>query len=144
MPMGHNGWVYIEVVRGCYGLSQSEILANTLIHIRLNKKGYFEATTIPGLWKHKWQPIQFFLIMDNFGIEYVGERHIHNLRDVLKQHYKIAEDLAGTKFSGIYIEWNYAPNHVELTCRLCIRESINDLLLRFGHKPPSKPHLSPQ
>ena len=57
--------------------------------------------------------------MDDFGIEYVGERHIHNLRDVLKQYYEMTEDCAGTKFAGIDIEWNYATKRVNRTCRLC-------------------------
>ena len=48
------------------------------------KNDYFEATTTPGLWKHQWRPIQLCLIVDCFGIEYVGERHIHHLRNVLK------------------------------------------------------------
>ena len=82
--------------------------------------------------------------MDDLGIEYVGERHIHHLRDVLKQHYEITEDWAGTKFEGIDIEWKYATKHVERTFCPCIREYIKDLLLRFGHKPPSIPQLSPQ
>ena len=79
------------------------------------KKGYFEATTLPGLWKRQWRPIQFRLIMDDFGIEYVGERHIHHLIDVLKHHYKITEYWTGTKFGGINIKWNYAPKHADQT-----------------------------
>ena len=115
------------------------MLTNNLLLTRLNKKEYFKATTTPLIWKHKWRPIQFCFIVDDFGIEYVGEIHIHHLRDVLKQHYKIAEDWAGTKFAIIDIEWNYDPKHVERTCRLCIRYYIKDLLLIFVHKPPSKP-----
>ena len=65
------------------------MLSNNLLRTRLNKKGYFEATTTPGLWKHQSRLIQFCLIVDDFGIEYVGERHTHHLRDVLKQHYEI-------------------------------------------------------
>ena len=81
--MVQNGWIYFEIVRGCYGLHYSGMLANNLLRTRLNKSGYFEATTTPGLWKHQWRPIQFWLIVDYFGIEYVGERHIHHLRNVL-------------------------------------------------------------
>ena len=107
------------------------MLSNNLLRTRLKKKGYFEATTTPGLWKHQWRPIQFCLIVDD------------HLRDVLKQHYDITEGWAGKKFVGIDIEWNYAPKHVERTCRLCIKEYIKDLILKFVHKPPSKPQLSP-
>ena len=136
--MINNGWIYFKIVKGCYGLPQSGILANNLLHTRLNKKLYFEATTTPGLWKHQWRPIQFCLIVDNFVIEYV----IRHLGDVLKQHYDITEYWTGTKFGGIDINWNYAPKHVEKTCRLCIKDYIKDLPLRFGHEPPSKPQLS--
>ena len=68
----HNGWVYFEIVRGRYGLPQSRKLANYLLRTHLNKAGYFEDVTTLGLWKHTWSPIQFFLIVDDFGIEYVG------------------------------------------------------------------------
>ena len=27
---------------------------------RLEKEGYYEARTTPGLWRHKWRPINFF------------------------------------------------------------------------------------
>ena len=141
--MVNNGWIFFEIFRGCYSLPQSGMLANNLLRTRLNKKVYFKATTTPGLWKHQWRPIKFCLIVDYFGIEYVGERHIHHLRNVLKQHYDITEDLAGTKFGGIDIKWNYSPKHVERTCRLCIKDCIKYLILRFAHKPPSKPQLSP-
>ena len=80
------------------------MLANKLLRTRLNKEGYFEANTTPGFWKPKWRPIQFLKLVDDFGIEYVGERHIHCMRGVLKQHYEITEDWAGAKFAGIDIE----------------------------------------
>ncbi len=31
----HNGWIYFEILRGCYGLPQAGILANNLLHGRL-------------------------------------------------------------------------------------------------------------
>ena len=68
----HNRWVYFEIIRGWYGLRQSGKFSNDLLRTRLNKAGYSEAATTPGLWKHTWCPIQFCLIVDYFGIEYVG------------------------------------------------------------------------
>ena len=84
LRMVHNGWIYFEIVRGCYGLPQSGMLANNLLRTRLNKNGYFEATTTRGLWKNQWRTIQLCLIVENFGIEYFGERHIRHLRNVLQ------------------------------------------------------------
>ena len=72
LPMVHNGWIYFEIIRGCYGLPQSGMLANNLLCTRLNIKRYFEATASPGIWKHQRRPIKFCLIVDDFCIEYVG------------------------------------------------------------------------
>ena len=49
LPMVHNGWIYFKIVRGCYGLTQSGMLANNLLLTHINKNGYFEATTTPGI-----------------------------------------------------------------------------------------------
>jgi len=73
LPCVHNGWVYYEVIRGCCGLPQAGKLANDLLRKRLDKAGYYEAAATPGLWRHKWRPIQFVLIVDDFGVEYVGK-----------------------------------------------------------------------
>ena len=55
-----HGWIYFEILRGCYGLPQSGRLANDLLRTRLEKADYYESATTPGLWCHKWRPIQFF------------------------------------------------------------------------------------
>ena len=109
----HNGWVYFEIVRGCYGLPQSGKLANDLLRTRLNKAGYYEAATTMGLWRHKWRLIMFVLIVDDFGIEYDGDQHVQHLQKVLQEHYEITTDWEGEKFAGINIEWNYAKKHLE-------------------------------
>ena len=62
------GWVYFEIVRGCYGLLQSGKLANDLLRTRLEDAQYYETATTPGLWRHKWRSILFVLIVDDFGI----------------------------------------------------------------------------
>ena len=43
-------------------------------------------------------PSCFFLIVDDFGIEYVGEQHPKHIRTVLTTHYTITEDLKGKSF----------------------------------------------
>ena len=80
----HKGWIYFEIRRGCYGLPQSGMLANKQLRLRLEKEGYYEARTTPGLWRHKWRPIQFFLVVDDFGVEYVGKQHADHLATILK------------------------------------------------------------
>ena len=74
------------------------MLSNELLHTRLNNTGYYETTTMPGLWCHKWRPIMFVLIVDDFGINYVGDNQLNHLGTVLTNHYKITKELDGKCF----------------------------------------------
>ena len=56
-----DGFVYVEVRKGMYGLPQAGTLAQELLKTRLNKRGYYQSKIVPGLWQHKWRPIQFML-----------------------------------------------------------------------------------
>ena len=69
------GYVYIKVCKGMYGLPQAGILAHQLLKKRLSKQGYHHSSITPGFWVHKWLPISFTLCVDNFGAKYVGEEH---------------------------------------------------------------------
>ena len=80
------GNVYIEVRKGMYGLPQAGILAQKLLESRLNKHGYSQSTAVPGLWTHKTRPISFTLVVDDFGIKYVGKEHAVHLLNILKEH----------------------------------------------------------
>jgi len=72
MDFVHNGWVYFEISKGMYvGLKKAEKLANNLLRERLEAHGYYKCPTTPGLWRHKWRPVTFVLIVDNFGVEYI-------------------------------------------------------------------------
>ena len=69
----YNGWVYFEINKGVYGLKQAGKLANDLLTERLQLSGYYQCPLTPGLWRHQWRPISFVLIVDDFGIKYVGK-----------------------------------------------------------------------
>ena len=62
-----------------YGLLQAGILANNLLSERLAKFDYYGAATTPGLWQHKWCPVMFALIVEDFAIQYVGNAHLDHL-----------------------------------------------------------------
>ena len=45
------GWVYVEIWMGMYGLPQAIILANKLLKKCLNAKGNYQCQHTPGLWR---------------------------------------------------------------------------------------------
>ena len=75
-----NGYVYIKVRKGMYGLPQSGLLAQELLEKRLAKHGYKQSDVTPGLWTHEWRPICFTLVVDYFGMKYVGDEHTAHLQ----------------------------------------------------------------
>ena len=61
----------------------------------------------PGLWKHLSRPIDFYLVVDNFGVEYVDEDNAHHLINSLKEEFTISEDWKGGFYFGINLKWDY-------------------------------------
>ena len=93
-----DGYVYIEIQKGMYGLPQAGILAQALLQKRLNEHGYSQSRSVPGLWTHKTRPISFTLVVDDFGVKYIGKENAMHLVNILKQHYEISEDWMGSKY----------------------------------------------
>ena len=75
-----DGFVYMMVVWGMYGLPQAGSLGHDLLQERLNKEGYFQSKTVSGLWSHKARDIKFVLVVDDFGIKYIKQRIIQKQR----------------------------------------------------------------
>ena len=88
----HNGWVYIEIHRGAYGLPQADVLACNKLTTVLNDARYYEAATTLGLWSHRWQSIIFTLVIDDFGFKYAGKQYIEHLMNTLKTHCDLTAD----------------------------------------------------
>ncbi len=134
-----NGHVYIEVRKGMYGLPQAGILAQKLLEERPNKHGYSQSKAVPGLWTHSLQPISFTLVVDDFGIKYMGRQHVQHLLNILKEHYEISEDWSGTKFIGLMLDWDYCGCKVHIS----MPSYIDKALTRFQHERPKRPQNSP-
>ena len=78
-----------------------------LKRIYWKKGGYYESRTTPGLWRYKWRPIQLFLIVDDYNIEYVGKQHADHLATILKKYHNITENWEGKKYAGVDFKWDY-------------------------------------
>jgi len=81
-----------------YGLKQAGKLANKLLATRLFGQGYYQCATTQGLWRHKWRPVIFALIVDYFGVQYTGRQHANHLLAALSEHYEVTTDWTGTSF----------------------------------------------
>ena len=100
----------------------------------MNTHGYSQSKAVPGLWTHKSRPISFILVLNDFGVKYVGKEHEMHLINILKQNYEILEDWTGSKYIGIMFDWNYANKRVHLS----MPGYISKALQRFAHERPLK------
>ena len=80
----------------------------------------------------------FTLVVGGFGAKYVGEEHAQHLLDVVRQYYKVTDDLGtekqGSKFIGITLEWDCEKRSVHLSMPGYVPEA----LIRFKKERPSK------
>ena len=134
-----DGWVYVRIDLGMYGLPQAGILANKLLAKRLATAGYYQCQYTPGLWRHVWRPITFCLVVDDFGIKTVGLTHAKHLKTELEKHYDVSMNWKGDLFCGVQLNWDYKNRTVDLS----MPDYVQKALIKFGHKPPQKPQHSP-
>eukprot|EP00804_Cyclotella_cryptica_P011206 CCRYP_007737-RH/>CCRYP_007737-RH protein AED:0.37 eAED:0.37 QI:0/0/0/1/0/0/2/0/425 len=120
-----DGWVYIRITKGMYGLPQSGALANVLLETRLNAEGYFQSKIVPGFWKHNTRDLQFVLVVDDFGIKYLREEDLDHLIATLKKHYEL--------------DWDYDQGKVHLS----MKPYRDKALRQFDNLEPSKAQDSP-
>ena len=139
-----DGTVYIEIRNGMYGLPQASMLANKLLKHRLAKHGYYEVRHTPGYWRHMWRPINYTLVVDDFGVGYEDNEHALHLLQPLCQYYEaVSVDWTGTLYCGITLKWDYRQRTCELSMPRYVQQAINKIQYRI--KSPKKatdaPHL---
>ena len=134
-----DGYVFVAVKRGMYGLPQAGILAQELLEERLNAHGYHQSKITPGLWTHEWRPICFTLVVDDFGVKYVGEEHALHLLHAIKENYDVTSDWTGRRYLGLTLDWDYAQKQVHLS----MPEYVPDALVRFKRERPKRVQTAP-
>ena len=50
-----------------------------------------------GIRNQKTHPIHFPLMVDDFGVKYVGDKHLNHLITVLQQHYTLSVERSGNQ-----------------------------------------------
>jgi hypothetical protein len=91
------------------------VLANKLLKKLLDEHDYYEVDHTPGLFTHKTRPMWFTLLVDDFGVKYIGNQHAEHLRSVLKEHHGMEEDWGGELYCRISLNWNYDKIYVDIS-----------------------------
>jgi hypothetical protein len=118
-----------------YGLPIAGKIANNLLKKQIAKAGYHPCQSTAGLWKHVWHPVTFTLVVDDFGVKFVGKHHTQHLQKTLEEHYDITMDWAGEKYVIITLKWDYDKRVLDSS----VPDFVKNKLHKYQHPTPSKP-----
>jgi hypothetical protein len=85
-----DGWVYMEIRKGMYGLKQAGLIANVRLTTHFAKYSYTPTPQTPGLWCHESHNVSFCLVADNFGVKYTGKHNADHLVKALQDLFTIS------------------------------------------------------
>ncbi len=129
-----DGWVYIEMRRAVWGLSQAAILANKRLGRKLAPFGYYKSINTSCLWWHESQPLTFTLVVNNFGVKFVNKADVDHLISSIKNTYTLTEDWTGNLYCGITLEWDYVGRTVDILMPGYIKMKLQE----YEHIMPKK------
>ena len=89
----------------------------------------------PGLWRHIFRPVQFTLVVDDFGVKFIGVDQLRHLVESLNKFYQILLDPTGIKNCGITLEWDHENRTVDLSMPNYVPTKIKE----FDHPNPLRP-----
>jgi hypothetical protein len=138
-PLVHNGHVMVEIRKGMYGLPQAGILANERLVKHLEASGYVQSKRVPGLFKHETRPVTFSLVVDDFGIKYVGKENAEHLLNCLRSQYTITTDWTGSLYCGLTLKWDYTKRIVDMSLPGYVARALH----RFQHPKPNRDQHAP-
>ena len=74
--------------------------------------------------------MQFTLVVDDFGIKYVGEEHALHLKKMLEENYTVTTEWDGRCYIGITLDWDYKRRQVHLSMPGYTKKALK----QFNHK----------
>jgi hypothetical protein len=135
-----DGYVYIEINKGMYGVKQAALMAYEKLVAALAPHGYRPCKYSLGIWEHKTKPTKFCLCVDDFGVKYFNQNDADHLIHALQTSgYAITIDMKGENYCGLKLEWNYDKGYVDISMPGYVKAALH----KFQHKPPSRPCRAP-
>ena len=71
----HNGYIFVQVTKGMHGLPKSGKITHDALVKHLEPYVYRPPSNNPVLCTHESRPINFTLLVDDFGVKYLVKEH---------------------------------------------------------------------
>ena len=137
-----DGYIYVKIKKGMYGLKQAAILAFDQLVANLSKNGYQPIADTIGMWEHTTRPTKFCLCVDDFGVQYTSQEDAEHLLASLRQDYTCTVDWTGKNFCGLDIDWHYDEGYVDISMLNYVKDALHHFKHRYKTFPQHSPHAS--
>ena len=97
------GMIWIEIVKGMYGLKQAGIIANQELCAHSKSYSYEPVRHTPSVWRCTQTYSIFTLVVNNFLIQYTDLRNAHYFINALQNKYNIT------------IEWGAKETYISIS-----------------------------
>ena len=97
-----------------YGIPQAVHISHDTLVKHLETYVYRPSRKTLGLWTDNSQPINFTLVVDDFGVKYLGKEHALKLKSELEDKYKVTTDWEGRLYIGIALKWYLEKGTVQI------------------------------
>ena len=128
------GWIYMRIDKGMYGLKQADIIANQELVKHIAPFVYHPVQHTPGIWVHDSRKTCFSLIVDNFCVQCWSTEDADHLLKALRAKYLITVDMAVTVYIRIKLEWDYVYRTVTFSMTSYVHKALHRFqnILRGG------------
>jgi hypothetical protein len=75
------------------------------------------------------------LLVDGFGVKYVGQEHAEHFMACIKKNYNISSDWNGGAYCGLTLDWDYNDRKMDLSMPGYIKAALH----KYQH-PEHAPH----
>jgi hypothetical protein len=134
-----DGYVYLEVRLGMYGLKEAAIITFNQLVQKLAPSGYEPMAFTPGFWRHCTRKTTCVLSVDDFGVKYYSKLDALHLIGAINNHYKLTIDWSGALYCGLTLDWHYSAGHVDVS----MPGYVPRALAKCNHPPPLRPQHAP-
>ena len=81
------------------------------------------------LWRHKFLPITFTLVVDDFGVKNIGKQAVQHLVKTLQSKHVVSIDWSDRNYLGFTIDWDY----VHMCATVSMPQHVTKDMLLFKH-----------
>ena len=87
----------------------------------------------------RYRPVWFTLVVDDFGIKYIGQENAQHLIDALKYFYEVEIYWKRKFYCGIILDWHYDAKYGNISMPNYVRKQLT----QYKPDPPRRPQYSP-